>query len=90
MTIIVAKNYIFDNVLNNPYQKVLAHVSNEYGNITIQAGWDQEPPLVDEINDIVVGVTREPDLGNSRYYSSEKCFGRYEYHGKIRRHDKSS
>jgi hypothetical protein len=65
MTIIVAKNYIFDNVLNNPYQKVLAHVSNEYGNITIQAGWDQEPPLVDEINDIVVGVTREPDLGNS-------------------------
>ena len=65
MTIIVAKNYIFDNVLNNPYQKVLAHVSNGYGNITIQAGWDQEPPLVDEINDIVVGVTREPDLGNS-------------------------
>lgn len=65
MTIIVAKNYVFDNALNNPFQKVLAHVSNEYGNITIQTGWDQEPPLVDEINDIVVGVTRESDLGNS-------------------------
>ena len=65
MTVIVAKNYIFDNILNNPFQKVLAHVSNEYGNITIQAGWDQEPPLVDEINDIVVGVTRASDLGNS-------------------------
>jgi hypothetical protein len=65
MTVIVAKNYIFDNVLNSPFQKVLAHISNEYGNITIQAGWDQEPPLVDEINDIVVGVTRESDLGNS-------------------------
>jgi hypothetical protein len=65
MTIIVAKNYVFDNALNNPFQKVSAHVSNEYGNITIQTGWDQEPPLVDEINDIVVGVTRESDLGNS-------------------------
>jgi hypothetical protein len=65
MTVIVAKNYIFDNILINPFQKVLAHVSNGYGNITIQAGWDQEPPLVDEINDIVVGVTRASDLGNS-------------------------
>jgi hypothetical protein len=64
MTVIAAKNYSFDNVLNSPFQKVLAHVSTEYGNITIQAGWDQEPPLVDEINDIVVGVTRESDLGN--------------------------
>ena len=65
MTVIIAENYIFDNILSSPIQKVLAHISNEYGNITIQAGWDQEPPLVDEINDIVVGVTRESDLGNS-------------------------
>ena len=65
MTVIVVENYFSDNVLNSMFQKVLAHVSNEYGNITIQAGWDQEPPLVDEINDIVVGVTRESDLGNS-------------------------
>jgi hypothetical protein len=65
MTVILAENYIFDNVLSSPIQKVLAHISNEYGNITIQAGWDQEPPLVDEINDIVVSVTRESDLGNS-------------------------
>jgi hypothetical protein len=65
MTVILAENYIFDNVLSSPIQKVLAHISNEYGNITIQAGWDQEPPLVDEINDIVVSATRESDLGNS-------------------------
>lgn len=51
-------------VLNGPFQKVLAHISNQYGNTTIQAGWDQEPPLVDKINDVVVGVTRESDLGN--------------------------
>jgi hypothetical protein len=65
MTVIAAENYIFDDGLNSPFQKVLAHVSTEYGNITVQAGWDQEPPLVDEINDIVVGVTRESDLGNN-------------------------
>ena len=65
MTAIVAKNYLFDNVSYIPFQKALAHVSNEYGNITVQAGWDQEPPLVDEINNIVVGVTRESNLGNS-------------------------
>jgi hypothetical protein len=41
-------------------QDVFAHVSNTYGNITLQTGWDQEPPLVDVINHIVVGVTREP------------------------------
>ena len=65
MTVIAAENHIFDDGLNSLFQKVLAHVSTEYGNITVQAGWDQEPPLVDEINDIVVGVTRESDLGNN-------------------------
>jgi hypothetical protein len=65
MTVITAENYFFDDGLNSPFQKVLAHISTEYGNITVQAGWDQEPPLVDQINDIVVGVTRESDLGNN-------------------------
>jgi hypothetical protein len=64
MTVIATEDYSFDNGSNNPFQNVLAHVSTEYGNITVQAGWDQEPPLVDEINDVVVGVTRESDLGN--------------------------
>ena len=49
----------------SPFQKALAHVSNEYGNVTIQVGWDQEPPLVDEINNIVVGVTRDLANGSS-------------------------
>lgn len=31
-------------VLITPFQKALAHVSSEYDNITIQVGWDQEPP----------------------------------------------
>jgi hypothetical protein len=65
ITVNATENYSFDDEANNPFQNVLAHVSTEYGNITVQAGWDQEPPLVDEINDVVVGVTRESDLGNS-------------------------
>jgi hypothetical protein len=64
MTVLVIENYVSNNVINSIFQKVLAHISNNYGNITVQAGWDQEPPLVDEINDIVVSVTRESDLGN--------------------------
>lgn len=49
-----------------PFQNLFAHVTNNYGNITVQTGWDQEPPLVDEINHIVVGVTRESgDEGGS-------------------------
>ena len=52
-------------VLITPFQKALAHVSNEYGNITIQVGWDQEPPLVDEINNLVIGVTRDLANGSS-------------------------
>ncbi len=47
------------------FQNVFAHVLNEYGNITLEAGWDQEPPLVDEINHIVVGVTRDLANGSS-------------------------
>jgi hypothetical protein len=65
ITIIGAKDYISSTVSNISPQIALAHVSKEYGNITVQAGWDQEPPLVDEINNIVVGVTRKSDLGNN-------------------------
>ncbi len=62
---ITASNWLFNIVLNtSSSQLVLAHVSNDYGNITVEVGWDQEPPLVDEMNDIVVGVTRASDGGN--------------------------
>ena len=65
MIVVLAINYVFDNGLNILFQKALAHVSNEYGNITVQAGWDQEPPLIDEINNIVIGVTRDNGNGSS-------------------------
>jgi hypothetical protein len=65
ITIIGAKGDISSTVSNISPQIALAHVSKEYRNITVQAGWDQEPPLVDEINNIVVGVTRKSDLGNN-------------------------
>lgn len=64
LSVIIVSSIVATTVLNSSFT-ALAHVSAEYGNITVQAGWDQEPPLVDEINDIVVGITRESDLGNS-------------------------
>jgi hypothetical protein len=64
LSVIIVSSIVATAVLNNSFT-ALAHISTEYGNITVQAGWDQEPPLVDEINDIVVGVTRESDLGNN-------------------------
>jgi hypothetical protein len=62
--VIIVSSIVATTALNSSFT-ALAHVSTEYGNITIQAGWDQEPPLIDQINDIVVGVTRESDLGNN-------------------------
>jgi hypothetical protein len=51
--------------LISPFQKALAHISNNYGNVTILVGWDQEPPLVNEINNVVIGVTRDLANGSS-------------------------
>ena len=67
IAIIATTIYSSDTVLYTSsfyLQTALAHVSNNYGNITIEVGWDQEPPLVDEMNNIVVGVTRASDTGN--------------------------
>jgi hypothetical protein len=59
--IIAAVGILFTFVSHGISQWVFAHVSNEYGNVTLETGWDQEPPFVDEINYIVVGVTRESE-----------------------------
>jgi hypothetical protein len=66
IAIIATTIYSSDTALytSSYLQTTLAHVSNNYGNITVEVGWDQEPPLVDEMNNIVVGVTRASDTGN--------------------------
>jgi hypothetical protein len=55
----VCTSILFVFALHHIPQNAYAHVSNEYGNITLTTGWSQEPPLVNELNDIVVGVARE-------------------------------
>jgi hypothetical protein len=57
----VCTGILFIFVSHDMSQSAYAHVSSEYGNITLTTGWDQEPPLVDELNHIVVGVTRESE-----------------------------
>ncbi|HXV46535.1 MAG TPA: hypothetical protein VD736_07680 [Nitrososphaera sp.] len=39
----------------------LAHEEVEYGDIRISAGWLQEPPLVGQLNEVVLEVTRVSD-----------------------------
>ena len=61
VTIVMLTGVLCAFSLCDSSQNVFAHVTSEYGNITLETGWDQEPPLVDEINHIVVGVTRESE-----------------------------
>jgi hypothetical protein len=57
----LATGIVFVFVLFDISQEVSAHVSTQYGNISLESGWNEEPPLIDEMNLIVVGVTRESE-----------------------------
>ncbi|MDN5845666.1 MAG: hypothetical protein L0H53_05260 [Candidatus Nitrosocosmicus sp.] len=40
------------------------HTTKQFGNLTVEAGWLIEPPLVDEINSIIILVHRQNDQSN--------------------------
>jgi hypothetical protein len=42
-------------------QSIYAHTEIKVGNYTIEAGWDKEPPLLNNLNDIVISVFDEND-----------------------------
>ncbi|MGH9984352.1 MAG: hypothetical protein ACRD8W_10400 [Nitrososphaeraceae archaeon] len=42
-----------------------AHQTSKYGNYTLEYGWLEEPVLIDEINNIVVGVTTDSENSSS-------------------------
>jgi hypothetical protein len=43
------------------YRPVMAHVETVQGDIRIIAGWTNEPPIVDQLNEIILIVTRVSD-----------------------------
>jgi hypothetical protein len=56
-------NLILQN--NSNPQMAFAHQTSKYGNYTLEYGWSEEPVLIDEINDIVVGVTTDSENRSS-------------------------
>jgi hypothetical protein len=43
------------------YRPVMAHVEMVQGDIRIVAGWSNEPPIVDQLNNVVLIITRVSD-----------------------------
>ncbi|MGD9671871.1 MAG: hypothetical protein AB7U98_00155 [Candidatus Nitrosocosmicus sp.] len=46
------------------------HTTNQFENITIETGWSTEPPLVDEMNNIIIIVNRQNEQANNTTQSS--------------------
>jgi hypothetical protein len=46
------------------------HTTRQFGNITIDAGWSVEPPLVDEMNNIIIIVNRQNEQANDTSQST--------------------
>lgn len=45
--------------------QAFAHQTYDFGNITITAGWEIEPPLVDQLNSVEVNITKNGSEGSS-------------------------
>ncbi|MGH9964651.1 MAG: hypothetical protein ACRD5E_07480 [Nitrososphaeraceae archaeon] len=63
----IATTYYINLILQNNSnpQMAFAHQTSKYGNYTLEYGWIEEPVLIDEINDIVVGVTTDSENSSS-------------------------
>jgi hypothetical protein len=45
--------FSFSNVRN-----AYAHTTKKFGNLLVEVGWDNEPPLVGELNNVIVQVNQ--------------------------------
>ena len=50
--------FLITDFISNTHVSVYAHVSERFGNFTVEAGWSDEPPLVGEINNAIVQVNK--------------------------------
>jgi hypothetical protein len=42
-----------------------AHISKTFGNITIEVGWSNEPPLAGQINNVIIQVNKTSSSNSS-------------------------
>ena len=52
MTLIVATIFLIFSLFN--MKTAYAHITKNFGNIQIEVGWSNEPPLVGELNNVIV------------------------------------
>jgi len=45
--------------------EAFAHVEKKFGNIQVQVGWSNEPPLTGLLNNVIVGVNQTNSKSNS-------------------------
>jgi hypothetical protein len=45
--------------------EAFAHVEKKFGNIQVQVGWSNEPPLTGLLNNVIVGVNQTNGKSNS-------------------------
>ena len=50
---------------SNNIRPAYAHITKQFGNITIEVGWSNEPPLAGELNNVIVDVNKTRSGGNS-------------------------
>ena len=52
MTLIVATIFLIFSLFN--MKTAYGHIAKNFGNIQIEVGWSNEPPLVGELNNVIV------------------------------------
>jgi hypothetical protein len=58
MALMFAVLFLITDFISNTHVPVYAHVSETFGNFTVEAGWSDEPPLVGEINNAIIQVNK--------------------------------
>jgi hypothetical protein len=58
MALMFAVLFLITLFISNTDVPVYAHISETFGNFTVEVGWSEEPPLVGEINNVIVKVNK--------------------------------
>jgi hypothetical protein len=58
MALMFAVLFLITDFISNIHVPVYAHVSETFGNFTVEVSWSDEPPLVGEINNAIIQVNK--------------------------------
>jgi hypothetical protein len=65
LTIIIILLITVTTFASNNIRPAYAHITKQFGNITIEVGWSNEPSLAGELNNVIVDVNKTRSGGNS-------------------------